>query len=385
MSDNIETKVATTLATLDAAIEASSTPELLDLRDRLQSPVKMALAGEFSSGKTTLARMLLGREFVTTKAAASAMPTVRFHFGEKDRYFLHTAGEVREIEAIDELTAQDMRMADQLIVETEQPLLKQIEIYDTPGTSDPTRDSDQIVDVANEVEFIIWCTNATQAWRQSERAMWEALPHKAHERSILAVTHVDLPKVKASLDRLMKRMTKEAGPMFHKVLAIDLLTAIKSRFDAQLVNNPVGWHESGGAACMGTIMTLVADVRALQIAEAETLLGDATEKPEAVAVDMPEVATETVSASFVSVWEKELRAVRQLRESPLTYCEFLNQMRLGETGDWQEPAPVATEITARLQEAYDVVRSADSTEVAKDVIVQLDWEFRNIVVADMMA
>ena len=383
MTENIEARVETVLVALNAAIKAGGASELTEIRDRLRNPIKMALAGEFSSGKTTLARMLLGRDFVTTKAAASAMPTVRFHFGDKDRYILRTDGEDREIDGIEALTLQDMRAAEDLIIETEQPLLKQIEIFDTPGTSDPTRDSDQIVDVANQVEFIIWCTNATQAWRQSERAMWEALPQKAHDRSLLVVTHVDLPKVKASLDRLMKRMNKEAGPMFHKVLAVDLLTAIKSRFDAQLVNNPVGWQDSGGAACLSTIMASVANVRAAQVTEAEALLGGSVDLVEEVVA--PEPVDEAVVASFVTVWEKGLAEVKSLRESPVSYFEFLSQMRQGDFGDWQEPAAVAAEIDARLDEACDFVKTADSTEVARDVIEQLDWEFRNIVVADMVA
>ena len=383
MSENIESKVAAMLVALDNAIKKDGAPALIELRDRLRNPVKMALAGEFSSGKTTLARMLLGRDFVTTKAAASAMPTVRFRYGEKDRYILHANGEERDIEGVEALTLKDMRAADYLVIETEQPILKQIEIYDTPGTSDPTRDSDQIIDVANEVEFIIWCTNATQAWRQSERAMWEGLPKKAHDHGVLLVTHVDLPKVKASIDRLMKRMNKEAGPLFHKVLPVDLLTAIKSRFDARLVNNPVGWQESGGAACLDTIMELAADVRAIQVAEAEALLGGAGET--AAAIAEPVIETVPSAAPFITVWERGLGEVKALRESPVTYYEFLSQMRQGEYGEWQEPAAVATEIDARLQEASDFVKSADSTEVARDVIAQLDWEFRNIVVADMVA
>ena len=358
------------------AMDPSNQPEILgsmiELSAKLAGPVKMALAGEFSSGKTTLARMLLGQDFVTTKASASAMPTVRFRYGEREKITLITGEEQRGIASPNDLSEAEMRAADALVVTISLPFLKRVELFDTPGTSDPTREFDQIIDIADEVDFIMWCTNATQAWRQSERAMWENLPTHAHVNSLLIVTHVDLPKVKASLPRLMKRMNKEASNMFRQVLPVDLLSAIKSRFDASLVNDPINWMESGGEACIAAINEIVDQVKLDQIAEVEALFGK-VDAPAAPAPTSP--ATQTIN--FLDLWATSLDAIDVV--PPNAHLEFLRDFKEGRLGAWSEENAAKVEIQDRLHEAVAFLSGNGDPSLAKDVVAQLDWEFRSIV------
>lgn len=381
MTEDIDLKVQQAQALIATeiqkfALDSSNQPEILgtmvELSARLAGPVKMALAGEFSSGKTTLARMLLGQDFVTTKASASAMPTVRFRYGVHEKFTLITGDEQRDIAGLDDLTDADMRAADALVITIDLPFLKRVELFDTPGTSDPTRTIDQIVDIANEVDFIMWCTNATQAWRQSERAMWEELPARSHVNSLLIVTHVDLPKVKASLPRLMKRMHKEASDMFRQILPVDLLSAIKSRFDASLVNDPINWMESGGEACIAAISEIVDQVKLDQIAEVEALFGK---------VEVPIASTPVKSAippaKFFDLWADNLSTIDATL--PDAYLEFLQDFKEGRLGAWSEENSAKIEIQERLHEAVAFLNGNIGADLAKDVVVQLDWEFRSII------
>ncbi len=383
---DFEARFARAIIALTEATRSAPSDDIRDLLSRMEAPVKMALAGEFSSGKTTLARMLLGREFVSTKAAASAMPTVRFQYGTDETFCLVTKGKAQMISGVEALDEKQMRAADYLIITTDQPFLKQVEIYDTPGTSDPSRDHDQIVSVAEQVEIVLWCTNATQAWRQSERLMWESLPARLHKQSLLIVTHVDLEKVKASLGRLMKRMTKEAGSYFHSILAMDLLTALKSRFDAKLINNPIGWEESGGAACLQIIKSITTKIRETQIAEAEALLGMKFDSIDAAPTQaVPDNGTTGAPVRFAAIWDRQMDELRKGRQSPMDCFDFLQSLEGDKFGQWSEPALVADEIRARIDEAIVFLKQANNVETAKDVIAQLNWEFKNIVASELVA
>ncbi|MCK4711650.1 MAG: hypothetical protein KAT26_02090, partial [Marinosulfonomonas sp.] len=62
-------------------IEAYNTAQ--NLKARLTGPVKVVVGGEFSSGKSTFIKMLLGRHVVQTQASASSMPTVNFQSSAK--------------------------------------------------------------------------------------------------------------------------------------------------------------------------------------------------------------------------------------------------------------------------------------------------------------
>lgn len=373
----LEQLAITTQQTLaDSTASPALLEKLIKARATLSGPIKMALAGEFSSGKTTLARMLLGQDFVTTKASASAMPTVRFEYAEQTTFTLISSDIEREIGGLDALSEDEMRAADALIITVDLPFLKRVQLFDTPGTSDPTRDVDQIVAIANDVDFIMWCTNATQAWRQSERAMWGELPEEAQEKSLLIVTHVDLPKVKASLPRLMKRMNKEAGPHFRKILPVDLLSAIKARLDAKLVNDSISWIESGGEACIAAINDVVDQVRAGQIAEVEELLNSTgIAEPSAIVQPPKQVELET----FATLWTSSLAKATSTGGTSEVYLEFLRDFKEGRIGNWTETDAIKVEIQERLHEAVTFLSAATDANMSKDVVMQLDWEFKNLV------
>ena len=51
-------------------------------------------------------------------------------------------------------------------------ILNLCDIVDMPGISDPNMDADVWRNMLHLADSIIWCTPATQAWRQSEAAVW---------------------------------------------------------------------------------------------------------------------------------------------------------------------------------------------------------------------
>ena len=354
----------------------------LDLHTLLSRPIKVAVGGEFSSGKSTFVKMLLGQHVVETQASASAMPTVNFLYGTDNSARAIGSSSSREVSDTSSLSEDELRELECLEITLDVPFLKRFEIFDTPGTSDPSRSIDQLLTVANQADFVIWCTNATQAWRESERRMWENLPSELKARSLLLVTHVDLPSVKPSLDRLMKRLQKEATPLFHKIIPIELLAADSARDESGQVTNQATWEASGGAECLNTMEAISAAIGADVFENVEYDLKNKI---------MPVVANlKAGPGPFLSYWTHELdKAQSSLGDEDnamvsLGYLKLLEgSLKFLEGNSKPQPAD-AKKISTRLEEARDYIgnvllqeNTSKNTRESNAVIEQLTWEFKH--------
>ncbi len=384
----LEKTVSTAIAKLSQADQgdiriAKAHDAALDLQTLLMRPIKVAIGGEFSSGKSTFVKMLLGQHVVDMQASASAMPTVSFLYGAETTYRAITAQRSWEVRDIEALTEDELRGLECLEIVADVPFLKQYEIFDTPGTADPSRSVDQLLTVAAQADFIIWCTNATQAWRESERRMWENLPFELKKRSLLIVTHVDLPSVKPSMGRLMKRMKKEAGLLFKKIIPMELLAASAARDKRGAVINEVSWVASGGSECLGAMAAISAEVRADVFANA---VHDLENKILPVIAEL-----EATTPQFAAYWMQELSKTQTKLHGADGAMTTLGHLKLVEgvlafiTKSGAAQSTEAQKMASRLQEAQTYIgsillkdESAQNTEESNAIIAQLDWEFKHI-------
>lgn len=355
----------------------------LDLHTLLSRPMRVAIGGEFSSGKSTFVKMLLGRHVVEMQASASAMPTVNFLYDTNLGYRAIGAKSSREISDISALTEAELRELECLEVMVDVPFLKQFEIFDTPGTADPTRDIDQILTVADQADFIIWCTNATQAWRESERRMWKSLPFELKKRSLLLVTHVDLPSIKPSIDRLMKRLNKEAAPLFRNVIPMELLLSVSARDAQGKITDQTAWDASGGAECLASMEAVTAEIRADVF---ESVKYDLENKILPVVVNLT-----TNTASFLSHWIHELHITKSKLQGadnttiPLGYLKLLEKSIAFVEKDTNLQSKEPAKIKTRLEEVRDYIGNVllqenvdENAHESHVVIEQLDWEFKHL-------
>ena len=93
-------------------------------------------------------------------------------------------------------------------------VLRSIEIYDIPAA--------RRASPALPIDGAIWTTVATQAWRESERALWAKMPKAIQERSLLAVKFCDLVEGGGkNLKRLQARLETSAKPYFRAICFIE--------------------------------------------------------------------------------------------------------------------------------------------------------------------
>lgn len=195
----------------------------------------LALMGEFSSGKSALLNCLLDRALLPTRATATDMPAIWISHGATEKVTaLGFDGHLVDLK-MDDLTEGRAMQYLCIRIEIDAEILQRLDIIDTPGISDPRLTTEIVEEVARNVDFVVWCSPMTQAWRQTERAFWTALPDAIKPASILALTRADLIASSRDIDKVIRRCVSESDGSFAAVLpvAAPLATQAKTAASAQ--------------------------------------------------------------------------------------------------------------------------------------------------------
>ncbi len=220
---------------------------------------RVALMGEFSAGKSTLLNMLLSQQSLPVRITATSVPPVWIAYGEPaaarvthdDEQIDLPVGEIAETSLDDTKYIRLWLKAD---------ILEFCDLFDLPGISDPNMSRDVLLAVFDEVDSVIWCTHATQAWRQSEAAMWEELSIRTKGHNLLAITQFDKITSERDQNRLLSRIRKETDGLFDEIFPLSLLEATHAE-------SKDAFFASGAAAFCAH---LVEDLMAREIIEEET-------------------------------------------------------------------------------------------------------------------
>lgn len=198
----------------------------------------VALMGEFSAGKSTLANILLGEHKSPVKVTATQQPPIWFTHGPERAEVVGLDGSRRPVE-IDAIAEVDRASTAYVTVSLEADVLEIMDLIDMPGISDPNTPPEVWKRVIGNADHVIWCTHAIQAWRQSEAATWEELPPSLYDKSLLLLTRFD--KIHSDHDRrrVLARVRAETAGLFAEVFPISLLEASLAGDDR------AAWEASG--------------------------------------------------------------------------------------------------------------------------------------------
>ncbi len=200
-----------------------------------------ALMGEFSAGKTTLINFLLGQEILPTQVTATHVPPVWISHGDGDPYYIDSGNERHDAD-IGDIQSLEVGNVRYVRVFSEAGILRGMDMIDTPGISDPGIPKFHRETATDHADAVIWCTHATQAWRESERSAWMTTPEALRRRSILLATRSDKLDER-SRERVRKRLLREAGDLFGSIImfsATDALMAVQREDGAELLASSGG-------------------------------------------------------------------------------------------------------------------------------------------------
>lgn len=217
---------------------------------------RIALMGEFSAGKSTLSNLLLGARPLPEKVTATRLSPVWMSYGTDAPYRVDVDGttEPVSLEQLETIPVNETRVI-RLFLEAD--ILEVCDLIDFPGISDPNMSSSVWERVLTEVDAVIWCTHATQAWRQSESAVWDTMPDMVRENSILLITRYDKLTSDTDRHRVFKRVLRETKGMFGGTFPISLIQALQAGDDHDK------WDASGAGAFVNHLIDMIQKVTQL--------------------------------------------------------------------------------------------------------------------------
>src|SRR5262249_51027772 len=233
------------------AIRALSRIEL-----RLARPLRIAIIGEFNSGKSSLANLLARIESLPTAVVSSTrIPTLLYHAQEPQICALHVDG---RREWLRNKRATEGQTYFRVEVGLPSPQLRAVQILDLPGLANPPFDW-SLEDLSlHGVDAVLWCTLSTQAWKESERAAWDRLPLRLRRRGLLVITHRDALADANDREKLLNRVRRDAGS-FQDIVMVSTNEALA------LLDGPAGpaetaWKASGADQLEAALAELVESV-----------------------------------------------------------------------------------------------------------------------------
>ncbi len=214
---------------------------------------RVALMGEFSAGKSTLSNLLIGEGALPVNVTATQLPPVWISHGDDDPFRVDLDGEEHDLE-ISGLKSVKVANTQYVRIFRESKFLELCDLIDMPGISDPNMAAEVWQRVIHNADIVIWCSHATQAWRQSEAAVWATMPSALFTKSILLLTRMDRILSERDRARVVKRVKKETQGQFRHVLPVSLIKALEAE------GNGDAWSESGADVLLEMLVELIDEV-----------------------------------------------------------------------------------------------------------------------------
>jgi hypothetical protein len=243
----------------------------------------VALMGEFSAGKSTLANLLLGEGLSPVRVTATQLPPIWYAYGDPAAERTDHDGNVTPLD-LDHMGAVSIHDTAFVKVYLDADVLDLMDIIDMPGISDPNLSPEIWQRVIPHADSVIWCSHATQAWRQSEAATWSEMPTHLRETSLLLLTRFDKILTESDRTRVVSRVRAEAEDLFADIFPISLLRASEAGDDR------ASWEASGAEAFTQKLLDVVFNVvpgRRESAHSAQTSSGSDQSQGPAAAGDVP--------------------------------------------------------------------------------------------------
>lgn len=240
-----------------------STPELPSAKSgakKVRKP-RLAIMGEFSVGKSTLSNLLLGSDPLPVKVTATQLPPVWISYGDQAPYREDLDGNISPVD-LNNLADAPLDQTAVIRIFLKADILEMCDLIDMPGISDPNMSAEVWQRVIHHADGVLWCTHATQAWRQSEAAVWKSMPSALFGKSFLLITRIDKLLTEEDRRKVVKRARRETKDMFADIFPISLTRAIAAQDDREQ------WERSGAHEFFQGLVTLLHELSAsLKVAD----------------------------------------------------------------------------------------------------------------------
>ena len=210
------------------------------LKIRAKEPMKVAITGQFSSGKSTFLNALLAKNILPTgiTPVTSKVNYIRYGDDLKIRVrYKDGRDEYYDIDHINRFVDQrnGAEDIDYLTLYSPLNMLKDIVFVDTPGLNSVALvDTQTTTKVLNEVDGIIWLTLIDNAGKMSEEKILQKYLSLYKNKSLCVLNQKDKFS-QDEIDKSVAHVKKNFSSYFSEVVPISAKEALKSRSSDKIV------------------------------------------------------------------------------------------------------------------------------------------------------
>jgi len=207
---------------------------ILQLKARAREPMQVAIAGQFSSGKSTFLNAILSKNILPTGITPVTSKVNYIRYGDKMKIRVHyTDGrdEYQSVEDIARYTDQrgEVEQIEYLTLYAPLELLKEITFVDTPGlNSQNSTDTTTTQKILSEVDGIIWLSLMDNAGKLSEERTLSKYLGQYEGKSLCVLNQKD--KFTATqIEQSVSYIEQNFSEFFSAVVPISAKQALASR------------------------------------------------------------------------------------------------------------------------------------------------------------
>jgi predicted GTPase len=308
-------------------------------------PLRVALLGEFSSGKTRLINALLGEKILSTGIVPVTRSVTRIVHGDEISVTVrHVDGTEMEV-GVDQLKAytderrkeEGASEVDEVILRHPSPLLKKVELWDTPGFNSDNQLHDQVAaQLLLEADAVLWILSPHQVGTRSEGKLLETV-RRAQGKVVAVLNQTD----RLDDDKAITKQVAEVKKHYARTVEEVVPTSAK-------------WLEEGHAG--GNREQLMSHIEAIGAWSQEQRKRRTARRVAAVAAKCE---------AYMNLCQQEEKAIKLLLSERKSESEEQCQTALSE---WDETKKhiskiVTTELKSFSKEFYN----AESLEAAYEV------------------
>lgn len=252
-----------------SSVLAPAVKALRRIETSLARPLTIAIVGEFNSGKSTLANLLVGMQSLPTSVMANtSIPTLITYAESAAVFAVYRDGRRTTISS-----HSDFQRKAILRLEVGLPVagLRNFQFLDMPGLADPRFGATVDDTLEHRPDALIWCTVASQAWKASERSAWLMFPQQLRARSLLVATFADNLTDATEQADVLDRLQKQAGHLFREITIVATLDAQRFLELTQEESETDPRHASGGPTILAEVDRLIDFTRRQRSARAREM------------------------------------------------------------------------------------------------------------------
>lgn len=200
------------------------------LTDDIDKPMRIAIIGQFSSGKSTFLNALLGKEILPSGITPVTAKVCEITYGEEIALeVLYKNGKSinKPITYLNEVDEMENAKIAYYRLSVPLALLQKVNFLDTPGfNSQNESDTNTTNSILEEVDGIIWLTLIDNVGKNSEKEILQTHIKRYANKSLCVLNQKDRCKNQEEIDTSLNYAKKAFEGFFEDIIAISAKQAI---------------------------------------------------------------------------------------------------------------------------------------------------------------